>query len=134
MKNPILNKLHNILEYYYRARQVGHTKLILNAADCIKNADATVVIAQHIDREALDIPKDVKTVTIDEFNTRMLGVYSPIIFDNHAIVSLLGESVREIRQQQRRAELAEHQLKKISEMAAVYFSVKDDYLRDRTES
>lgn len=126
MKNTTLNKLHNILEYYYRARQVGHTKLILDAVDCIKNADATIVIAQHKDRGALDIPRDVKTVTIDEFNTRMLGVYSPIIFDNHAIVSLLGESVREIRKQQRRAELAEHQLKDIAKMVSSYFSTKSD--------
>ena len=115
--NDITKTLHNILEYYYTTRQVGHTKLIEDCYDHIREANAYVVLASHMNRDALYIPTDIKTLTLDDFCQRQaVGCKNPIIFDNYAIITLLTESIKEIRSQKHRAEKAEKKLKMIKEI------------------
>ncbi len=112
--NDITTTLHNILEYYYTTRQVGHTKLIEYCYDRIRDSNACVVLATHIDAKSLDIPNDIKTISLEDFNKRKaVGIRAPIILDNHAIICLLRESIRAIHDQKHRAEKAEKKLKDI---------------------
>ena len=99
----ILDTLRYILQYYGVNRGAGHTNAMLDGA--MSTPSAIVITATH--KQSMDfrwqgVPNTC--VSLSEITHRLMGTRSPIVFDNRAMMVLLGDATKEIERLQNRVD------------------------------
>ena len=91
----IKETLQTMLLYYTRARGVGHTYVLKNGVDRVKNQ--CIVVGTTI-KQSEDIVKKTEIVNmgLSSLNSGIQGLRIPIAFDNFALMEIFGESLGEI--------------------------------------
>lgn len=89
----IKEKLEILYRYYMSTRGVGHSYTMLNGFN--NNSNAKVIVRNSVHGKVLGIDHR-KTVSLNELE-KLYGMNNPIIFDNFAMMGLIGDALMEIR-------------------------------------
>jgi len=90
----IQEKIESLFFYYESTRRAGHTTAMLNGARNTKKVSLLVVDQRYADFLKREI-RHANFVTLNSLTTRLVGTKMPLLIDNGALWSLLGETLRE---------------------------------------
>lgn len=94
MRN-IEEKLKFFVDYYNATRQVGHTMAVLNGA-IISGAIVVAINEQEV-KSIIDKSCNQVDCISQHYLEDLLGIKSPILFDNSVLHSLFSEALSEIK-------------------------------------